>query len=452
MVKESILSQYGKKFVSSNQSRLLDIIESYKGKLSQEQELYKLYKKIFNRSKLAGICGYLCQYVQSNDLLSNKEKFLEEFEFNNGKKISQLLRNVMTKEIDPDTSSFNKENKSIQKFINFLEDKINTGNTTKDLKNDIEKVKEKHIDLLQKFVDFDPNEKKEIILSEEMKNNIEGQLIIEKSKNAYILLIFKSHSPEQAGHALLIRQNANNSFSFYDPNRGAVFDLTERQLCHLVDETFRSYNIYNKLLILPVIDLDKIAQAKSPLRDLMHKYNYLEKNTSEKKLNKNDRIFSYIKSGSFMGLCSEVNRNTNFNIYNENGQTPLTFAIKCYEDSDSNLMKKDRSKIVNTLLENICKNTNSTEILNVKDNYGCTAYMYAYEKQLTNVTDFLKSQGADVNLSLEENKYIKTSPYIEKEYNTKKALPQRQTYQELPNSKLQGITISGGENNRMLGV
>ncbi|MBV0900010.1 MAG: hypothetical protein KTV77_04680 [Wolbachia endosymbiont of Fragariocoptes setiger] len=63
-------------------------------------------------------------------------------------------------------------------------------------------------------------------------------------------------------------------------------------------------------------------------------------------------MFSSIKDGNFMAFYSEINRNINFSISNENGQTPLIFAIKCCKDSESDLMKRERSKIVKTLLYN----------------------------------------------------------------------------------------------------
>ncbi|MDR2978458.1 MAG: hypothetical protein LBU56_03525 [Rickettsiales bacterium] len=50
-----------------------------------------------------------------------------------------------------------------------------------------------------------------------------------------------------SGHAVLIKKNSDNSFTFYDPNYGAVFDLTEEQLCEVVTQSFYDYVRISKL-------------------------------------------------------------------------------------------------------------------------------------------------------------------------------------------------------------
>ncbi|MBV0900012.1 MAG: hypothetical protein KTV77_04690 [Wolbachia endosymbiont of Fragariocoptes setiger] len=207
MEDESILSQYEKKFVSISQSILLDAIRNYS---NENSKLSKLYKKIFNRDT----------HIESNDLLASKERFSEKFEFNNeGAKISQLLKNLMIETHTGDTLFFDRQSKSTKKFIKFLKEKrTNKTETVDNLKSDINQVQQSYASLVEKFKEF---------YSLEKTLNIKD-LVQKTNRNAYIMIILKSNSSEQAEHSLLIRQNSNNTFSFYDPNRGAVFDLTKK--------------------------------------------------------------------------------------------------------------------------------------------------------------------------------------------------------------------------------
>ncbi|OWZ25221.1 hypothetical protein [Wolbachia endosymbiont of Wuchereria bancrofti] len=67
-----------------------------------------------------------------------------------------------------------------------------------------------------------------------------------------------SYEPVISGnsvHVILIKKNSDNSFAFYDPNYGAVFDLTEEQLCEVITQSFYGYVRMSKLYIVELFIL-----------------------------------------------------------------------------------------------------------------------------------------------------------------------------------------------------
>ncbi|WP_168463789.1 hypothetical protein [Wolbachia endosymbiont of Ctenocephalides felis wCfeT] len=86
---------------------------------------------------------------------------------------------------------------------------------------------------------------------------------LDESSYAYVTFVHKSPSKSNSGHAVLIKKNADNNFAFYDPNKGAVFGLTEEQLCKIVTQVFLSYVKEDSEYKLEKERLDKIVTQES---------------------------------------------------------------------------------------------------------------------------------------------------------------------------------------------
>ncbi|WP_250294715.1 hypothetical protein [Wolbachia endosymbiont of Oedothorax gibbosus] len=239
-----IFSQYKERFVPNAQRDLMNIVES-------DEQMFQDYKKFFNREKIDGICRHLCEYVTLNDLLVNKGSFVKAFDSIEKKRslVNALIKKVKDNSIvsdEVDKQKFKQEMKNSYDKAGVLL----TGNSEKGIAA-LERMSEEAQENFAKEVEqLNPKEltKSHLLAMKKPKTLTVADLnLAATDQNSYMKISYWYMNDKRAGHAVLIKKNSDNSFAFYDPNYGAVFDLTEEQLCEVVTQSFYSYKQMSKL-------------------------------------------------------------------------------------------------------------------------------------------------------------------------------------------------------------
>ncbi|WP_250295959.1 hypothetical protein [Wolbachia endosymbiont of Oedothorax gibbosus] len=248
-----IFSKYKEKFAPNAQIDLMNIIES-------DEQMFQDYKKFLNRKKIDGICRHLCDYITLNDLLVNKESFIKAFDSIEKKRslVNDLIKKVKNDDINSDEvnkqkfeqelyNSFDKDDevmKEVRKITNTL------------FKRMSKKAQENFMEEMEQILHSREIAKSPFLGMKKPKTLTVADLnLAAMNQNQYMKISYNPVISGDSGHAVLIKKNSDNSFAFYDPNFGAVFDLTEKQLCEVVTQSFYGYVRISKLGIVALFTL-----------------------------------------------------------------------------------------------------------------------------------------------------------------------------------------------------
>lgn len=230
-------------FIASEQYSLLDIIES-------GEKMIERYKKAFNREEVFGLCSFLCAHVARHNLLVNEnafsEKFLDSYTWKkNVKKLEEsqksLIEDLMNEARVDDQYYKDVElqnSRAASQKLNEIKKKIKELKKISRSKGYLKKS-EQISELLKQLSQETTSTPKNFVkyIDKNLKLSAEN-------KNGYLFLHFVPKNTLFYGndsHVLLIKENGNNNFAFYDPNLGAVFGLTKEQLCKTVTQVFSKY-------------------------------------------------------------------------------------------------------------------------------------------------------------------------------------------------------------------
>ncbi|WP_250294714.1 hypothetical protein [Wolbachia endosymbiont of Oedothorax gibbosus] len=225
-----IFSQYKERFVPNAQRDLMNIVES-------DEQMFQDYKKFLNREEIDGICRYLCEYVTLNDLLVNKESFVKVFDSTEKKRslIGDLIKKVKDGEIILEEARIQRASNEMDKVESLLGKKI-------EISRDIFKRlgKDKQEDFIKDYKQAHKRlESLALVMKKPRTLTVADLNLASMNQNRYMQIYYSSG--RKNGHAVLIKKNSNDSFAFYDPNYGVVFDLTGEDLCEVVTQSFYSY-------------------------------------------------------------------------------------------------------------------------------------------------------------------------------------------------------------------
>lgn len=274
----------GNNFIINEQGSLLKVINS-------DKEMFERYKKAFNReddTEVRGLCSYLCAYVACHNLLANKdtfsEKLLDFFTYSgNGAGpqksqkplINDLIDKVKTcsEYIDNETLQnvkilFQKLDEIQKKIENF--ERIANSKKYPEKSKQISEFSSRHKKIHEGIRSTSKAKYQSSQTTSTLENFVqfmdENLELFAKNENGYSFLCFKPRNilfKGEAGHALLIKKNEDDSFAFYDPNFGAVFGLTKEQLCKVVTQVFSAYKTKSKFYKYELNEYESKMEAYS---------------------------------------------------------------------------------------------------------------------------------------------------------------------------------------------
>ncbi|MDX5462268.1 MAG: hypothetical protein O7157_01700 [Wolbachia endosymbiont of Tetragnatha montana] len=274
-----IFSKYKEKFAPNVQTDLMSIIKS-------DEQMFQDYKKFFNREKIDGICRHLCDYVILNDLLVNKESFIKAFDSIEKKRslVNALIKKVKDSSIVSDEvdkqKSVQELNNSFEYFIVFIEE---VNKKFKPLLSRLSKEAQENFikeweQILQKAIAKSPF----LAMKKPKTLTVADLSLAAMNQDSYMAISYHymndkhvghDTNDKRAGHAVLIKKNSDNSFAFYDPNFGAVFDLTEEQLCEVVTQSFYKYIEMSKLCIVALFIFFDLSCCRNCCSSIWLQYN-----------------------------------------------------------------------------------------------------------------------------------------------------------------------------------
>lgn len=205
----------------------------------------------------------MCDYVILNDLLVNKESFVKAFDSIEKKRslVGDLIKNVKDSNIVSDEVDNQKSAQKVHK--NYYEVAVFLRKELEIFKVVFNRMSlEKQKNFMEELEQLRPEERIKgpfLAMKKPKALTVADLELAAMDQNFYTRLSYQCRNgkhvghdtnDERAGHAVLIKKNSDNSFAFYDPNFGAVFDLTEEQLCEVVTQSFYKYIEMSKLCIV----------------------------------------------------------------------------------------------------------------------------------------------------------------------------------------------------------